>query len=189
MSAVWDKIVASWKSLFRDETFREKLQFLRNVFLFSGLNEHMMAVLVRSMVEKTYREGETIFEEGDVGRAFFVIASGKVRVERSAKGASPEMMAEMGPGDFFGEMVLLDELPRSATATAVEPTTVYILYKTTFDELLLDAPKVASKFLHSLARLLSARLRRENLHAEGNGAAGRPAKARGLGGLVKKFLA
>jgi CRP/FNR family transcriptional regulator, cyclic AMP receptor protein len=160
------------------------MKFFRNVFLFQGLNDRMRAVLVHSMVEKTYGQGESIFEQGDVGRAFFVVAGGKVQLQRAAKDGTPEALAELGPGDFFGEMVLLDELPRSASARAMEPTTVYILYKSTFDTLLVDEPHAASKFLHALARLLSARLRRDVFHAENGDASLSVAKP----GLLKRLF-
>ena len=71
----------------------------------------------------------------------------------------------MEPGDFFGEMTLLDELPRSATARAVDPSRLFILYKTHLDELASESPRIAAKLLHNLARLLSARLRRQNLQS------------------------
>ena len=71
----------------------------------------------------------------------------------------------MEPGDFFGEMTLLDELPRSATARAAGPCRLYILYKTHMDGLASESPRIAAKLLHNLARLLSARLRRQHLQS------------------------
>jgi CRP-like cAMP-binding protein len=165
--SVWRQARAAWKGLFRDDAFREKLRFLRGVLFFQGLGERALALVAHTMMQKDYAQGEVIFQEGDVGRAFFVVVQGRVRLTYSDKRTQREkLLADMDAGDSFGEMALLDELPRSATARAVEPARLYILYKSQFDGLLLTAPGVASKVLHTLARLLSARLRRERSRAE-----------------------
>jgi CRP-like cAMP-binding protein len=114
-------------------------------------------------MEKSYGENEVIFQEGDVGRACFIVAEGSVEILRSDPvSGREEQMGIMGPGDFFGEMVLLDELPRSATARTLSATRLHILYKSHFDVLLANHGRVALELLHNLARLLSARLRRQN---------------------------
>ncbi|HRY30008.1 MAG TPA: cyclic nucleotide-binding domain-containing protein [Elusimicrobiota bacterium] len=155
-----------WRRLFRDEVFRDQMRFFRKVILFRGLSDRLLSRLVHTIMEKTYAEKDLIFQEGDVGRAMFIVAEGRVRLfQNGKKNGPPETIAEIGPGEFFGEMVLLDELPRSASAEALESTRLYILYKSNFDGLLTDAPDVASKVLHTLARLLSARLRRENFNS------------------------
>jgi CRP/FNR family transcriptional regulator, cyclic AMP receptor protein len=154
------------KRLFRDEEFREKMRFFRKVLLFQNLKDRSLALLVHTMMEKTYAQGEAIFEEGDVGRACFIVYQGRVELSRRTGAGRSESLGVIEPGDFFGEMALLDELPRSASARASAPTRLLILYKTGFDSLIVDAPRVASRVLHTLARLLSARLRRERFRAE-----------------------
>jgi CRP/FNR family transcriptional regulator, cyclic AMP receptor protein len=158
-----------WKRSFRDEPFREKLRFLRGVFLFRSLGGRSLAAIARAVMEKSYAEGETVFAEGDVGRALFIVARGSVRLYQGKK-TSGKDVALLEPGDFFGEMALLDELPRSASAQAASPATLYILYKSQLDALLAENPAAAVKVLHALARLLSARLRR----GSANGAAENP---------------
>ncbi len=147
----------------REDSLRGKIAFLKKVFLFQDLTHKALLLLASRMMEKNYAEGELVFREGDAGRACFIIAEGKVEIFReNGDPTSPDILVDLGPGEFFGEMVLLDELPRSASVRVVEPARLYILYKTHFDALMAESPRVASHILHSLARLLSARLRREN---------------------------
>lgn len=148
--------------LFGDADFRTTLRFFRGIFLFKNLARNDLARLVRKMMQKTYAPGDVVFMEGDLGRAFFVVAEGKVEVtRRNPTTGQEETVAQFGPGDFFGEMVLLDELPRSATCRVLDHTRLYVMYKDHFDILLRDSPRAAAPILHALARLLSARLRRE----------------------------
>ncbi len=160
------KVHLVWKRFLRDEVFRSRREFLKKVFLFEGLPERAVALVASKLMEKGYLAGEAIFLEGDVGRACFIVVEGRVEVTKANKSSSrEEVLAVMEPGDFFGEMTLLDELPRSATARAVDPSRLFILYKTHLDELASESPRIAAKLLHNLARLLSARLRRQNLQS------------------------
>jgi CRP-like cAMP-binding protein len=169
-----------WKNrLLLDEDFQRKLKFFRSIFLFRELSDGALVLLAGTVMEKNYAEGEVIFEEGDIGRACFIIAEGRIEIYQNkiagngaaapgngssvqGPGSLRDRLAVLQPGDFFGEMVLLDELPRSATARCLEPTRLYILYKSQFDSLISDNPRVGSLILHNLARLLSARLRRQS---------------------------
>lgn len=161
MSEIWERLRAWWERFFLDEAFREKLHFLKRVFLFRDLDERALIVLMNDMMEKSYSEGEAIFEQGDMGRACFIVAKGRVELlQKQAGSETSRTFAYVEESEFFGEMVLLDELPRSATARALAPTRLYILYKSHFDALIKSAPHVASIVLRRLARLLSARLRR-----------------------------
>jgi CRP-like cAMP-binding protein len=150
---------AFWRGLVRDRSFHRKLTFLQKVFLFQSLPRRDLALLVSRLVEKSYAPGDVVFQEGDLGRACFVVAEGKVELSHRAADGRPEVLSVDEAGDFFGEMALLDELPRSGTARALETTRLYILYKTHFDALISETPRAAAPVLHALARLLSARLR------------------------------
>ncbi|HOW27548.1 MAG TPA: cyclic nucleotide-binding domain-containing protein [Elusimicrobiota bacterium] len=152
------------RSLFwlRDQAFRSKKEFLRQVFIFKGLSNRALALIAQKVHERGYADGEIIFHEGDIGRAFFIVVEGRVELYRQpSPSGTPDIIGVLGPGDFFGEMVLLDELPRSASARAIEPSKLFLLYKSNFDAILREHPDVGVNILHSLARLLSARLRRQ----------------------------
>ena len=157
-----DRLRAAGETFFGDPVFRQKLRFFRGILLFRELRSKDLARVVKKTMEKTYGPGEFVFQEGHLGRAFFIVAEGRVEVVRSHAGTVlPDAVVSFGPGDFFGEMVLLEELPRSATCRAIETTRLYVLYKDHFDELRDQVPGAVASILHALARLLSARLRTE----------------------------
>lgn len=151
------------ESFFGDPVFRKKLRFLRSVVLFKDLPSRDLARIVKQIMEKTYGPGDVVFQEGDVGRAFFIVAEGRVEVlRRNTTSGEMEPVAQFGPGDFLAEMVLLDELPRASTCRAVETAHLYVMYKDIFDHLRIHFPRAAAPILYTLGRLLSARLRREH---------------------------
>lgn len=145
--------------LFRDPAFRARAAFLRRVALFQELGSRDLGHLIQSLLEKTYAEGELLFDEGDIGRALFIVERGSVELFKRGADGTPQILASAGPGDFFGEMALLEEMPRSAGAVARTDTTVYLLYRTRLFGLIQSRPRVGVMILNQLARLLSARLR------------------------------
>jgi CRP/FNR family cyclic AMP-dependent transcriptional regulator len=156
------RVRASVELFLGDPVHRQKIRFFRGIILFKDLGRWELARLVNRTMEKTYAPGDIVFQEGHLGRAFFIVAEGSVEVLRRNPATDIfEPVAKFGPGDFFGEMVLLDELPRSATCRALETTRLHVLYKDHFDILRAQSPRAAALILHALARLLSARLRRE----------------------------
>ena len=86
--------------------------------------------------------------------------SGKVELTRVGADGRPVALYMLKPGEFFGEMALLESLPRSATATAVENTRLHLLYRTKLEALLRSEPRIGVGIMRHLARLLSTRLRR-----------------------------
>lgn len=142
-----------------DPEFERKKALLREGLLFKQIPERERGLLVQALFEKTYQEGETLFEEGDIGRALFIVETGSVELAKRGRDGKPQQLAIAGPGDFFGEMALLEEMPRSATARALEESRVFLLYKAKLDALLLSRPEAGVPILRRLAQLLSARVR------------------------------
>ncbi len=105
--------------------------------------------------EKTYAKGEAIIEERTSAERFFIIYHGKIEITKQFEDGEQFVLAVHSDGDFFGEMALLDEGPRSATARAVEPTTVLEITRSNFETLLYKAPVIA----YHIIRELSSRLR------------------------------
>jgi CRP-like cAMP-binding protein len=103
---------------------------------------------------REFPAGAVIFEQGDPASRMYVIQSGRVRLERAAGGRRISL-GQLGPGDFFGEMALLEGQPRSATAVVAEPARLLELDEKAFEELLREKPEVALRLL----KKLSARLR------------------------------
>lgn len=151
------KTVRRW---FSDPGFARKKAFLRSLDIFKELRDRDLGPLVSALHSRTYREGEQVFVEGDIGRALFILESGRVELTKRGKDGKTELLYTLKPGDFFGEMALLESLPRSATATATERSQLHLLYRTKLDALLHAEPRIGVEIMSHLARLLSARLRR-----------------------------
>jgi CRP-like cAMP-binding protein len=128
---------------------------LRTCELLRGLSsvEAQDVLALASRVELP--AGEELFHEGDDGDAMYVVASGEIRVVKGE-----EEVARLGAGEVLGEMALLEDAPRSATARAASTCTVYRIDRGAFEELLESEDHAAYRLLHGLARLLCARLRR-----------------------------
>lgn len=159
-------VLKSIKRWFIDPQFARKKEFLRSLDIFKDLRDRELGYLVAALHSRTYREGEVVFVEGDIGRALFVLESGAVELTRPTAGGPPVVLYKLKPGDFFGEMALLESLPRTATATATEKTHLHLLYKSKLDALLQSEPRIGVSIMRHLARLLSARLRRMNADAK-----------------------
>jgi CRP-like cAMP-binding protein len=153
-------MLKSFKRWFTDPQFSKKKQFLHSLELFSELKGGEVGEMVHALHARTYRAGEVVFVQGDIGRALFILESGKVELTRAGADGKPVALYTLKPGEFFGEMALLESLPRSATATAVETSRLHLLYRTKLDGLLSAHPRIGVAIMRHLARLLSARLRR-----------------------------
>jgi CRP-like cAMP-binding protein len=126
---------------------------LAQVPLFSQLSRKDLSRLGRAVVERNYKKGETIVKEGEQAVAFFMVANGKVEVARGG-GAKKNKLNDLGPGQFFGEMALLDGGPRSATVKALEDTQCLVLSRWDFVAELRTNPQVAVSMLPILSRWL-----------------------------------
>lgn len=153
--------------LFYDPVFVRKKSFLKSLPIFSGLADRDLGCVHQALHSRAYHEGEVLFLEGDIGRALFIVESGRIELTKTAPGGKPQRLAVLGPGDFFGEMALLEHLPRSASAVALEQSHVHLLYRTRLESLLHRHPDIGVALMRHLAQLLSARLRRatQNLAA------------------------
>ena len=101
---------------------------------------------------RRYRAGEPVFREGDPGTAFYVIQTGEVKILLGGSEGKEVVLALLGPGEFFGEMSLLDGEPRSADAVATTAAELHVLPREDFLRFLRDVPTVAVSMLASLSR-------------------------------------
>ena len=125
----------------------KKDELLRNVALFSGLDFKYLKVLAPSCHEKKLKKGELMLEQGQEGVGLLVIVSGKVKVvKRTADGGEIDI-ATHGPGEFIGEMAVLDGAPRSASVVAVEDTEGLFLSSWAFTAALKNHPEIALAIL------------------------------------------
>ncbi len=148
------------KKLFFDAEFQRKKTFLKTLPIFEDLRDADLGRLAQALHARTYHAGETIFLEGDIGRALFVLETGKVDLTKKDDSGGQRKIFAVGPGEFFGEMALLEQLPRTASATAAERSRLYLLYRSKLDTLLSSQPRIGVTIMTHLAQLLSARLRK-----------------------------
>jgi CRP/FNR family transcriptional regulator, cyclic AMP receptor protein len=132
---------------------------LQNVPIFAGLDEAALDLLWERAAEEQIPAGNVIVREGDVGNRFYIIGSGKVRVCKQLGRANEVELATFGPSDFFGEMCILETLPRCASVQAIIDTLVYSLTSLTFHHLYEVMPRQYSILVLNIARDLSRRLR------------------------------
>ncbi len=143
-----------------DKEILGKIAFLRGIKLFEGIKKRDLIHVLENLQERTYLKGETIFTQGDIGRALFIVFSGKIALARLEPATEKsDIIAEVQPGEFFGEMALLEEMPRTATAYALEDTRVFMLFKIKLESLLFTRPRIGVVIATQLAKIMSARLR------------------------------
>jgi CRP-like cAMP-binding protein len=122
---------------------------LVKVPLFKDLPARQLESVCRSVRERVYEPGVVIVKQGDPGLGFFLITQGRVEVTHDN-----HHVRELGPGEFFGEMALMEERPRSATVTAKERTTCLQLVRWDFRALLKENPDLAVKMLEVVVQRL-----------------------------------
>ncbi len=131
---------------------KETVTFLEKVTFFQGLKKRQLENLARRMVTRTYRKGDAIVVQGQGGEGFFVVISGQAEAVRRRADGEDLVVNEFGPGDFFGELALLDDGPRTATITATEETNCLVLVRWDFLSLLREDADMAVEILLELAR-------------------------------------
>lgn len=129
---------------------RPQLRLLKDVPLFSALTMPQLVRLAELAREVTYGPGRMIVKAGTPGLAFYVITEGRAKVIRG-KISSARGGAALGPGDFFGELALLDGGPRSASVVADGQITTIRIERAPFRALLRDEPEIALKLLEGMA--------------------------------------
>ncbi|MGH2450510.1 MAG: cyclic nucleotide-binding domain-containing protein [Candidatus Limnocylindria bacterium] len=129
----------------------KQTDFLKRVRLFEDLDDRSLESIANAAIEQSYAPGQEVVRQGDTGVGAFIIRSGKVEILQE-HGGQQHKIGELGPGDVFGEMALLDEFPRSATVRAKEPTTVLGIQRWHFRGILESHPQLAVNLLPVLTR-------------------------------------
>lgn len=114
--------------------------------LFSGVQAEDLAAVAERAIEVEFPADRVIARQGEIGTGFFLVVEGSVRVVRDG-----EEVAVLGPGEFFGELSVLDGLPRVAQVIAIEPTRCLALASWDFEQAVLDSPTLALAILRGLA--------------------------------------
>lgn len=134
-------------------------EIVRQVALFEGLTDVQIGALGRLCENRRYSEGEVLFEQGAKDQVLFIVRSGGVDITLEEE---PDPVTTVGAGAFFGEMALVEELPRSAGAVCARETELLALTPQAFDTFVRQHPAGGAVVLGNIARALSRRLRRMN---------------------------
>lgn len=134
------------------------VDFLRKVTLFSELDDAQLAQLAGVVREQHYKKNATFFHVDDPGNALFILKDGLVKITIEDQSGREIILRMLYPTDFFGEMSLIDDMPRSASVTTLEPSDALVIYRDAFLHLIEKNPSILLK----MTVVLSRRLRRVN---------------------------
>ncbi len=135
---------------------KQTVTFLHKVPLFVGLSNRQLEHLARRFVDRDYKAGSTIVTQGQGGEGFFIITKGSVEVIRERPDGSKAVIDNLAAGDFFGEMALLDEGPRTASVVTKEDTHCLVLTRWDFLGTLKEDADMSVEVLKELARRFRA---------------------------------
>lgn len=119
---------------------------LRKVPLFEGISNADLQRIAESAKERRFEAGAPIVSAGEPGHGFYLIINGRVEVTRGDR-----TIATLGPGDYFGELALIREMPRNATVVAKDPTTCLALARWDFKGIVVANPSIAIRLLETVA--------------------------------------
>lgn len=143
-----------WGNVVRQLTEGDKLAILAQAPLLAEFSRFELAALLDYLHERRYHAFETIFHEKEPGTGFYIVLSGRVRIQ----GVTLSGSVELQPGAVFGEISLIEPLPRLAQATALEDTVVWGFFQADLSGLEERDPALARKLLRGMVRILSLRL-------------------------------
>ena len=132
----------------------ENKAFLRRVPLFAGLTEPQLEALAAGSARRSYPKGRTIVAEGEPSQSMYILLAGRAKVQRSDSEGKEVILAVLGSGEFFGEMSLIDDSPRSASVITLEPCEFMAVSKDAFKSMLMQSPDVAMNVMRGLVRRL-----------------------------------
>lgn len=138
---------------------------LKEIPIFSGLDESLHAEIIEHIVLMYYPKDYVIFQEDDEGDALHIVKNGRVEIylEPKEAGDLPEKIAGIGPGGFFGEMALVSDLPRNASAKTTEEAEIFILSKEDFKKLLQSNTTLAQQVSATMVARMDENSRNEAL--------------------------
>ena len=158
---------AIWGNIFGSS--REKkaiIETLRSLPAFEGLRNNDLAQVERVTHERRYSAGESIFDEKMPGAGMYIVLSGEVLIERVLPDGQKMELAAVGEKSFFGELALVDEMPRSAGARARIDSVLLAFCKPDLESLLDHNPALAASIIRNVARMICRRLVETNNRME-----------------------
>jgi CRP/FNR family cyclic AMP-dependent transcriptional regulator len=134
-----------------EQRVSNRLDFLKHIALFNGLTAAELSSLSADFIPRQFRQGEMIFLQGDSGQALYLIESGRVRIYVQEESGQETSVIFYTTGDIFGELSVIDGLPRSASAVALDDTVVLMLSRDRLRAQLRAVPQLAYNFMQALS--------------------------------------
>lgn len=155
---------ALWRNIFRKQSSQTEttITILRRIPLFKEMRKSELLEFEKIIHRRRYKPDETIFWEGEPGVGMYIVQEGRVAIFKNVSEQHREQLAKLRSGEFFGELALLDESPRSATAVALKETKILGLFRPDLLDLIKRHPRLGNRFLFHLAELIGERLKHTN---------------------------
>jgi len=159
------EIDSLWGNIFKRRVSNDEediITILRKVPVFEELGKKDLEEFAKIVHRRLFKANEVIFWEGEPGVGMYIIQNGAVEISKMRENGQKEVLAVLKDGDFFGELALLDESPRSATALALEESHIIGLFRPDLFDLLYRKPQLGVKVALKLAQMIGERLRQTN---------------------------
>lgn len=132
----------------------ENKAFLRRMPILAGIAEPQLDLLAAGSVRRSFPKGRTIVAEGETSQSFYLLLSGRAKVQRSDSEGKEVILAILGPGEFFGEMSLIDDAPRSASVITIEPCDFISVNKESFKAMLASSTDMCLAIMRGIVKRL-----------------------------------
>ena len=142
------------------------IQLLKELPVFEGLSQRELVAIERIIHQRRYNAGESIFGEDMLGAGMYIVKEGEVAITKRINKNKEIELAVIEERNFFGEMALIDEMPRSASAKAKRDTVLFAFCKPDLENIMERNPKVAATIITNIARLVYKRLVQANENLE-----------------------
>lgn len=142
------------------------IELLKELPVFEGLSQRELIAIERIIHQRRYNAGETIFGEDMLGAGMYIVKEGEVVITKKINENKEIELAVIGERNFFGEMALIDEMPRSASVKAKRDTILFAFCKPDLENIMERNPKVAATIITNIARLVCKRLVQANENLE-----------------------
>ena len=143
--------------LFEKPDVRKMRQEIQQTPFFQTLSDTEMKKVLRYLQIRSFQKGQRVFYEGDPGAALFIILRGKVQITRQSK-TKRLVLGTLSKGHFFGELALVHDVPRTASANVSEDAVLVCLFKHDFENIIKHDPVLGTKLLKIINQILSQRL-------------------------------
>lgn len=155
---------AVWENIFRGRSKDQSMEVLalKQVPVFAGLDDKELGDIERVVHHRTYKPEEYVFRKNAPGEGLYIILQGKVDILTETDTGKPNLVASLTEGDFFGDLSLLDQEPRSANAVARDHSKLLGFFRPDLTSILKRKPNLGVKILFNVAKVIGERLRKTN---------------------------